>query len=583
MRLNASPAQPEQWPRKTQPLGLREVPGGYDITRWPITVHPRPDEPFDSWLCRTAFRYGLTPAGILREALGASRPSRPNSLEKAESDNLTTILGVEAPQAWSLPDSSRPTSPQGFPISETERGRWRSRFCPRCLSDDPAWKFSWRSATTLLCHEHQLLLNDVCPACGVPPWTSPGWISHSLGSVTCAAFPQTPAEPGARRVRRICGYNLATALAQPATPAVSEAVKNFLEVFRLESSEADYRLGTMHCTTGQAVDALCVLLRLAGGEVAPTRTSPQFLTALKVAHRAFCELTETRGWGPTLDDLLHPGGVAAPLGPATNARAAALGPVLIAAALRTHAPSNLADALMLRTSRPWPAHPDTWVRQRPGSRGAQRLPDHQSSPDALPARWIPQTCWPEEIPAPLDQTDPIDRTLFSLLLLKLGRANRWAELAFELDLPATHIHQFSSRLSHLTRHDRRRLNASAEDTAARLADNPPPIDYRRRRLLYLQKPLLIATALASLGELDVRRRPPSQRIMFIRRYWEVATEGDIAFGPEGIWLVPGTVEYRDYASTRASLDDEMHGVVQKVLPHLLQYDFGEEPTSWAPT
>ena len=79
------------------------------------------------------------------------------------------------------------------------------------------------------------------------------------------------------------------------------------------------------------------------------------------------------------------------------------------------------------------------------------------------------------------------------------------------------------------------------------------------------------------------RRPPNQRIMLTRRYWEVVTEGDIAFGPEDIWLAPGTVEYRDYASARASLDDELHGVVQKVLRHFLQDDFAKGSISWAPT
>ena len=65
MPANPRAAQPD--PSLPQSRRLREIPGGYDINRWPISVGIGVEEPISAWLMRIAVRYELTPARILRE------------------------------------------------------------------------------------------------------------------------------------------------------------------------------------------------------------------------------------------------------------------------------------------------------------------------------------------------------------------------------------------------------------------------------------------------------------------------------------------------------------------------------------
>ncbi|MGP5386606.1 TniQ family protein, partial [Brachybacterium tyrofermentans] len=151
MQPNASPTSRPDRRRPTAPP-LRGVAGGYDISRWPITVSPLPDELPVSWLWRVANRYGMTPAATLA-ALGlpqvnASVPRLETYLRR-HADALAAALGTQSFPVDELPSSD------GALGAELERyavdyriGRLPAttiRFCPQCLAEcGGAWRRCWR-------------------------------------------------------------------------------------------------------------------------------------------------------------------------------------------------------------------------------------------------------------------------------------------------------------------------------------------------------------------------------------------------------------------------------------------------------
>ncbi|MGP5683491.1 TniQ family protein, partial [Brachybacterium alimentarium] len=82
--------------------------GGYDISRWPITVAPLPDELPVSWLWRVGNRYGMTSAATLA-ALGL--PQVNASVPRLEAylcrhaDALEAALGTQSFPVDELPSS----------------------------------------------------------------------------------------------------------------------------------------------------------------------------------------------------------------------------------------------------------------------------------------------------------------------------------------------------------------------------------------------------------------------------------------------------------------------------------------------
>jgi hypothetical protein len=84
---------------------------------------------------------------------------------------------------------------------------WCSRFCPRCLRDDGAWRLSWQLGWSTICIRHQVLLARRCPRCdGVPEIGPRGrWQQDQQGLLT------DPARCSHRPARKLCRTELADA------------------------------------------------------------------------------------------------------------------------------------------------------------------------------------------------------------------------------------------------------------------------------------------------------------------------------------------------------------------------------------
>lgn len=185
------------------------------IRTLPLRVTPLPGEALDSWLETVASRHRV----VLGEILAASgieynrRPFWLASLAEEQVYTLSALTGVEpaAVEAMTLSNfngraleiEGRGTDLRlapGFPFGT----RWRSRYCPRCLSESGGrWQLAWRLGWSFACTKHRCLLADVCPQCE----RIQRYLLHPLGVVPNPGFCGLSA--GGRRHSR-CGADLSS-------------------------------------------------------------------------------------------------------------------------------------------------------------------------------------------------------------------------------------------------------------------------------------------------------------------------------------------------------------------------------------
>ena len=141
-------SEPRTWASRAEEDAhpdLRPILGGYDIDRLPISVARGDGELLESWLHRTAYRYGLHPRAMLAEFGVDVRPQRlvrlQETLAGAAADRVATRIGVAATSL-----TERSALSQAIFIART---RWRTEFrgmqprapmrgarwCPDCLAE----------------------------------------------------------------------------------------------------------------------------------------------------------------------------------------------------------------------------------------------------------------------------------------------------------------------------------------------------------------------------------------------------------------------------------------------------------------
>lgn len=532
---------------------LTVVDGNYDIRRWPIAVPPLPDENNRSWQIRAGHRYGLPPkqlAQVAVENFSDLETRCPSPVMLRPGLALEAILGLEHGAA--LDARTAVHTMRGLP-----RATWDARYCPRCLAESPYWRAYWSYA--LVCHEHAAHLLDACPRCHNHPFPERTWPTVDLPANRCHNRLNSSSDK--RRVRTPCATDLATAPVIQVPRAWLQAASAWEEV-NTQSALEDVDLGGLTCKARQAAHAFGTLLWLAGGDETIGTANQDFGEALITTHRAYVELSTKANWGAT------PGKLLTPQGPAT---------VLAAAALKAHAPRTFDCALQFRTGRTWPSFPAHWT-----DNPRDRLPEHGIP--AVPAHWIPQVAWPETIPPVLNGEDPHDRALFSLVLLKLGRTNRWADLAFELDLPSTAQGRLTHRIQHLSAQDKHIISKHAEDLVAALTRQPHPIDYRERRVRFAWTGHHANDAhFVAFGQnmhIDL-----TEARQALPRFWELASGNDITFAPRALRIAAGTAEYRAYRTACPHLDSRLYSAFEHHIqchPDYWQRSYVREPLSWAP-
>jgi len=140
----------------------------------------------------------------------------------------------------------------------------------------------------------------------------------------------------------------------------------------------------------------------------------------------------------------------------------------------------------------------------------------------------------------------------ALALARLGSTRPFGLIAFDLALPTSMANQVGSTWKLLLRGGTwPTFLADLNTLYDRLADDPPPINYRDRRILGEDTDLIAAALTQAADTIDVPHPDlPSQR-----RFWELFTGGDIAYGPAQLQLPPASTDYATHVAERARVDE----------------------------
>lgn len=581
MQPNASPTSRPDRRRPTAPP-LRGVAGGYDISRWPITVTPLPDELPVSWLWRMASRYGMTSSATLA-ALGlpqvnASVP-RLEAYLRRHADALAAALGTQP-----FPVDEPPSSVGAFEV-ELKRfavdyriGRLPAatiRFCPPCLAESGgAWLRSWRRRTPAACPTHEVQLLVRCPECGAVPFSRSIWMTAATPPWICPQL--TGQQPPSRRRRNRCGYDLRQA---PASPLVALEADTLDRLNARADASAAHPLEPVDVagfgvTARDHLDAIFELIDEDSDLtqlVAPDATGRDRL--LSSARLAFEVLDQpTAHAAADIADrhgLLDPNGRHTPIVTDARARRRPHNPLLAAIRLR-----SLEDVLSptaqltfrLASSMPrypepipwWPDRVQYWLEQ-------------------VPLAVIPQVLWPGTLTPWIQDGDIPARAAAAMLLAKIGSTRAWSLIALDLGLPAAFATTPSALVTRMRRNGTwQPLLQALEDVATRLADSPPLIDYSARR--WAAAPTLIEQAVQSI-EIDATPGIMVDRDQLAVLLWQTYTGGDARYHPD--YGTEATLEARTTSRTHDALVNSLIERAAAELHHLTgQPDHG--PLEWRP-
>lgn len=587
MPPNDSPAQPDPH-RPDRGRGLRGVPGGYDLDGPPIHVAPITGESAVSWLRRAAVRYQISPRNVLR-AGGARRQVASTAAATrrvlAPWNSHTTRLGLTEQERASL----RAPTPLGAALTAHARlyqrtQAWReawtqtptSRYCPACLADpEPWWPKDWSNPLQPTCLRHGVLLLSACPACQALPHQSPTWLGEPLQLRACTARTDRP-HSSRRQVRPWCGHDLRTAPTQEAEPEQLRAARLLLDLATGPGGHVIEMCG-ISVTTRIAFDALIELAAVAlhrrGSHV---QEPPEDVATALADTLDVLEATCPQRAGEHLQRLLRPSSRQAPITHTPATAQAPKNPLLGALQLGHHAGAmTAASQLTFRTG----ARHGQYPTPVGASRAVHRhllLPEHHPDLPRPSTAWIPQVIWPGTLPGADDQ-DPACRAELSLLLARLGSTRPWAALVIELGLPRQFHHTLIAR----TR--TRRANGTWPHLLARLDEvleqlraKPPWVNYRHRRILADDLPLLAQ----ALTLAHTRQEPPGVPVQ--RRFWELFTEGDALYAPGPLTIDPDGHER--WSQQRGALDAEHNGCFEaafQILDRSSPLRLGR-PLTWRP-
>lgn len=567
-------------PRQRE-VGLRSIPGDFDIDGPPLGIPAHPGESFAGWISRVAVRYDTPPRVLLEDALGRpqQRVTSTYTMIKAltADPDAAARLGIDPTdlQHWA---ARTPLETAAIAYGSTyrvpiPRTRAAHRYCPACLAgDEPYWRRSWAHPLTWVCTEHQLRLVTRCPTCYREPFGTGAWVSRPVPVTKCTRRQPPTERRNYRKIRKPCGADLRHVEVREVSE-VEVRAQQVLHALAEHHRDRFTMLGLL-VTGAIAFDALLELIADHAG--APVTAGP--LASRHIEAAASVLAAPTLGDAASaLDehDLLPPHGRHAPIGAANRVAARPHSPLLGAIQLTRHARHLSPTAqLTYRTASPRPRYPDTTRTVRPTGAATPierkprvirpdvqlRLPERSArrpEPEPEPC-WFPQALWPGAIPALDDLTGaadepPIARAGAALLVAKTGSLASWGDLALELALPRSATHAVIG----LTRTLRRQglwpaVVAEVEMLIDRLQHIPPPIDYRIRRVVG-DDTTLMARALARAADLEQAERPS---IDVLRRFWELFTGGDIAFAPTSIALDPSTTGYTGFVASRDPIDHD---------------------------
>ena len=205
----------------------------------PFTVAPAPHEAIDGYLERVSSATGW-PLGSVLDAVGARRKvGEPPLVIHLQPEQAAAIAGrlrtpvqvlhsmtVSGSLPWATVTGGWTTSAAR---SAASRGWFfiaGSRYCPNCVSDGH-WSIRWRSALTVACPTHEVLLVDACPHCQGWPRSDRRGVAANARTWTQSVDPRFCTRHVGRRslgvASRHCGADLAAAKPATATTEVLQA------------------------------------------------------------------------------------------------------------------------------------------------------------------------------------------------------------------------------------------------------------------------------------------------------------------------------------------------------------------------
>lgn len=572
MPPNDSPA-PRNPPTAAAGPRLRQIPAGYDITRWPIYVPIAHGESLQGWLRTLSRRYGMTPSQTIHALREGSRRSTPwTSLESIclhepqvpartgvlQADLEASAHAARQLESWYTAAHEYLHLPQRLALD-----RGPSRYCPTCLLDSNGiWKAEWFDPLQYVCFDHAAMLRTQCPRCGQAPFSGSGWMRSTPHPLQCPQ--QQLTDHAYRHHYDPCPQDLTEVAAVPAPRELLDATA-LLWRWTAEDAPPTLTVAGIEATQTQALTAFMALVMEARLLTPEHRASDEHdhqvrINALQIAARVLSCSTPTQAaataesWG-----LMSPHGPVCPIAPATRCRQRPVSALLEAIRIKSltpHLPTT--TALAYRAHDPFPRlprplrHRDTRNFLIPDDRPPLRLAD------------VPTCLW-SPTAAALGAHTTTERLALTIALAHLGNLTTTAAVLEELGVPARFLRPVTAAW---TRLDRRgawpALHVALSELQASLTETRPPIDYARRRA-YLSKPgrLDYATRKAGL------RYTPDQRLWL----WGLLTGSDPALAPDA-W----TAKIPDPVTPEPLPADEL----DLLWNHLRQAWNMPEPLTWTP-
>nr|WP_307890283.1 TniQ family protein [Acidipropionibacterium jensenii] len=460
----------------------------------PIRVAPFPDEWATSWLRRLAWRYDIAPNKFF-DQLGYRR--KIYTVQAITTRLKTNVHGLA--DHLMLSELERAYLAAQPPLAQATRyyaseygliaGPTRSaRFCPLCLAADPAyWRASWSQPLMLCCPEHHVALVNTCPGCHQILMTDRAWATAPIPLWQCTE--RLPGRPGSGKHRPRCDHDLRTAATIPVDDQTVEAQRYLLHLADT-SDPGIHTVAGFRATRAQCFSAFVEILTDAlpsGTDVLDPTTKPEeVLPALPVAAEILHAPNPHRAATIAHDNgILAPYGDTSPIFSKTQIRNRCHSPILVAIQLTDWADHlSKPDQLQFRTGHLVPRYPANITKNLSIERVLPELSLHDLQ--EIPYSSIPQALWPEALPPELRYLADTEfhHHAMSMCLAKVGSTRTWGEITAGLELPhslSTSMNAFWRTLENNNHWPL--LRSTLDHLATQLLDQPPPIDYSRRRRL----------------------------------------------------------------------------------------------------
>lgn len=450
-----------------------------------------------------------------------------------------------------------------------------TRYCPRCLADrGGGWKQLWQQPLSMICIEHGIPLNSLCPKCAWQPWTSGAWLASDRPAWECTR-PLRGVQSGHRRRIPRCGQDLREAeVVEPSRVdrlvRVQSLLYDIAVIGHTRPAERHRFLG-QEFTYRDAFFAVLELLDAGSTDGAkPFSLKPDPIEQLRLVLPRLTLLLEgdVSVAAPKLAELITPGGRHAPQYVVRNLRHHEHNPLLAYVVLSTTGPT-MSPTLQLtfRTANARPRYPHT----------AQRDPAHPltARDGELPLSAIPQRLWAGAVPDHLSEGRDA-AAVNAMLLARIGTVRTWQHIAVALGLPFTFRSRPPARLTRLRRTNQwPQLLTALDDLATRLEANPPPIDYQQRRLVCADPDLLLRLIPRALTG-AVGQEPTRTLRQWAQLFWRVYTNGDLQLAPK-----PLRTGVKNRALTMGDTDIDTLQHIRWLIEHTLAVD-DDGPLTWIP-